>query len=185
MCVNNPFKFVKFDLYNYVLLSFVIISEMPSDVNFAINRLLDQEGNKDAKNGIDLSTPGPSSSSSNPLSAAINAVGNPFSMSPFLANHQNPFFRNPAFMFSNLAATSDNNLKKDDEQLSESPESESPPPENCDTNINMPKTTNESPQWLNYLNFASLVGSRQPPMMAGKMLNVLYLETKIVFHLCN
>uniref|UniRef100_A0AC35GLZ1 Uncharacterized protein n=2 Tax=Panagrolaimus sp. PS1159 TaxID=55785 RepID=A0AC35GLZ1_9BILA len=121
---------------------------MPSDFNFAINRLLEQEGDKPSKNGMDLSSPGPSSS--NPLSAAINAVGNPFSMSPFLAsaaNQQIPFFRNPHFVLPNMV--SNDNSKKDDEQLSESPESQSPPPE--DNNVS--KVNNETPPWLNnYLN---------------------------------
>uniref|UniRef100_A0A914Y917 Homeobox domain-containing protein n=1 Tax=Panagrolaimus superbus TaxID=310955 RepID=A0A914Y917_9BILA len=137
---------------------------MPRDFNFAINRLLEQGDEKSSsKNGMDLSASGPCSSNNSLATAAIN--GNPFSLSPFLAsavNQQNPLFRNPHFMLSNMV--SNDNSKKDDEQLSESPESQSPPPESCDNNAT--KTSNETPQWLNYFNLASqLVGSRPPQMM--------------------
>lgn len=145
---------------------------MPHDFNFAINRLLEQEGDKSSKNGVDLSVPGPSSN--NLFSSSLNAVGNPFSMPQFLsstANQQNAFFHNshPHFMLSNMA--SNDNSKKDDEQLSESPESQSPPPESCDNNIS--KTSNGIPPLLNYLNLASqLVGSRHNSMMPG----ILFIE---------
>ena len=131
-----------------------------SNFNFAINRLLEQR--KSGSEDGEVSTPGPSSGNSNHFMAAMNSIGAPFPIPPFLPGaHQqgNPLFGNPAFMFPGLSSVNKKDTKIDDD---ESRESKSPEAENDQ------KTDVNSPPWLNYLNIASQLAGVRPSLMGSK-----------------